>query len=111
MFVKGGFGPLVQTLKDPCGNFVTNNLSAKKWFLKGKLFLENVFKRKVQDFDQKGKLIQNAVQVNKNAVVPASKSSTISRFASRYAVATVARELRNRAGMKHVLFITLINDL
>lgn len=107
MFVKGGFGPLVQTLKDPCGNFLTNNLSTKKWFLKGKLFLENIFKRRVQDFDQKGKLIQNAVQINKNALVPASKSSsTISRFASRYAVATVARELRNRAGMKHVLFIT-----
>lgn len=97
MFVKVGFGPLVQTLKDPCGNFLTNNTSTKKWFLKGKLFLENIIKRRVQD----GKLIQNAVEINKNALVPASKSpSTISRFASRYAVATVARELRNRAALE-----------
>lgn len=97
MFVKVGFGPLVQTLKDPCGNFLTNNTSTKKWFLKGKLFLENLIKRRVQD----GKLIQNAVEINKNALVPASKSpSTISRFASRYAVATVARELRNRAALE-----------
>lgn len=103
MFVKVGFGPLAQTLKDPCGSFLTNNTSTKKWFLKGKLFLENIIKRRVQD----GKLIQNAVEINKNALVPASKSpSTISRFASRYAVATVARELRNRAGMKHFFFIT-----
>lgn len=97
MFVKVGFGPLVQTLKYPCGNFLTNNPSTKKWFLKGKLFLENLIKRRVQD----GKLIQNAVEINKNALVPASKSpSTISRFASRYAVATVARELRNRAALE-----------
>lgn len=97
MFVKVGFGPLVQTLKDPCGNFLTNNTSTKKWFLKGKLFLENIIKRRVQD----GKLIQNAVEINKNALVLASKSpSTISRFASRYAVATVARELRNRAALE-----------
>lgn len=97
MFVKVGFGPLAQTLKDPCGSFLTNNTSTKKWFLKGKLFLENIIKRRVQD----GKLIQNAVEINKNALVPASKSpSTISRFASRYAVATVARELRNRAALE-----------
>lgn len=97
MFVKVGFGPLVQTLKDPCGNFLTNNPSTKKWFLKVKLFLENIIKRRVQD----GKLIQNAVEINKNALVQASKSpSTISRFASRYAVATVARELRNRAALE-----------
>ncbi|XP_011416907.3 serine/threonine-protein kinase Pink1, mitochondrial [Magallana gigas] len=97
MFVKVGFGPLAQTLKDPCGNFLTNNTSTKKWFLKGKLFLEKIIKRRVQD----GKLIQNAVEINKNALVPASKSpSTISRFASRYAVATVARELRNRAALE-----------
>lgn len=97
MFVKVGFGPLAQTLKDPCGSFLTNNTSTKKWFLKGKLFLENIIKRRVQD----GKLIQNAVEINKNALVPASKSpSTISRFTSRYAVATVARELRNRAALE-----------
>lgn len=97
MFVKVGFGPLAQTLKDPCGSFLTNNTSTKKWFLKGKLFLENIIKRRVQD----GKLIQNAVEINKNALVPAIKSpSTISRFASRYAVATVARELRNRAALE-----------
>lgn len=97
MFVKVGFGLLAQTLKDPCGSFLTNNTSTKKWFLKGKLFLENIIKRRVQD----GKLIQNAVEINKNALVPASKSpSTISRFASRYAVATVARELRNRAALE-----------
>lgn len=97
MFVKVGFGPLAQTLKDPCGNFLTNNTSTKKWFLKGKLFLEKIIKRRVQD----GKLLQNAVEINKNALVPASKSpSTISRFASRYAVATVARELRNRAALE-----------
>lgn len=102
MFVKVGFGPLVQTLRDPGGTQLFNYFSTKKWFLKGKLILEHVLKKKVNVVHQNGKVLQNTIQINKNVW---KTTSRFNRFASRYAVATVARELRNRAGMKILKFV------
>ncbi|XP_061163424.1 serine/threonine-protein kinase Pink1, mitochondrial-like [Saccostrea echinata] len=100
MFAKGGFGPLVQTLADPGSGLLNNNFLVKKWLIKGRLFLENILKRKVKGFEHGGKILQKSIEINKNAFVPVAKQpSAIRRFASRYAVATVARELRNRAAI------------
>ncbi|XP_062606775.1 serine/threonine-protein kinase Pink1, mitochondrial-like [Saccostrea cucullata] len=100
MFAKGGFGPLVQTLVDPGSGLFNNNFLMKKWLIKGRLFLENILKRKVKGLEHRGQILQKSIEINKNVFTPVAKpSSAIKRFSSRYAVATVARELRNRAAM------------
>lgn len=115
MLVKVGFGPLVRTLIDPYGTLVhnvTTNVSKTNWFVQGKLFFQNSFKKGVKNVDQRGKLIQNAAEIKNKALVPAWETlPRISRLACRYAVTTVARELRNRAGKKHSLSQSFYNAI
>ena len=63
--------------------------------------MEHVLKKQV-NIHQNGKVLQNTIQVNKNVW---KTTSRFNRFASRYAVATVARELRNRAGREILKFV------
>ncbi|XP_062606774.1 serine/threonine-protein kinase Pink1, mitochondrial-like [Saccostrea cucullata] len=100
MFARRGFGPAVQTLVNPGSGLLNNTSCMKKWLLKGRRFLENIFKPKVEGFEHRGQIFQKSIEIYKKSHAFAAKpQSVINGFASRYAVATVARELRNRAAM------------